>query len=208
MTTEFSQMIDDYVKKEISGMLIGCVALIESHDVKTMKAVVKPLLRYKDKLSGNTVPFQPIPDVPVQFIFAGGYYIRPKYSHNDLVWLSFSSYETTNPMKKSPANIEGALFPRSACSVVCGLFPIGTTPPDDFLEDGLAGGHIGGGMSFVFSENGIKIKGNLDITGNITTDGEVKVTGEVTAKSETNPIALSDHYHMTGDGPSGKSLAP
>lgn len=206
MTTEFSQMIEDFVKKELGDVLVGCIAFIESHDVKTMKAVVTPLLRYKDKLTDKLVPFGPIPDVPVQLIFAGGFYLRPKYTRGDLVWLSFSTYETAAPMRKTPADTEGALFPRSACSVVTGLFPSGVTPPDAFLEDGLCGGHIGGDMSFVFSPSGIKIKGDLDITGNITTDGELSVSGEVTAKSQSMPITLSDHHHMTGDGPSGKPL--
>lgn len=208
---ELAQLFEDYMNKTLSGVLLGCIGRIESHDVLTMRAVVTPLLRYKDEISDTTKKYEPIPDVPVQMIYAGGYYIRPEYVSGDLVWLSFSTYETSSGTRGNYADTDGAMFPRSACSVVNGILPKTTIPTLGFLESGLCGGHIDGAFSFQFGKTGMKIKGDLTIegditqTGSITTSGDVDVVGEVTAKKTTAPVKLSGHTHMS---PTGETNIP
>jgi len=188
MNAELAGLIKDYVDKVLRGILIGCVASIERHDLATMRADVKPLIMFTPAGQTAQSNYAIIPDIPVLFIFAGGYYIRPEYKRGDLVWVTFATYDISPSLSGRNTDGDGDVFPRESAAVVQGIAKKGWSPPSDFSASGLAIGSLDGKASFLISSGVItakidsfEIEGDVSIKGNIETEGDLTVTGNVTS---------------------------
>ncbi|MBN2157929.1 MAG: hypothetical protein JW807_00935 [Spirochaetes bacterium] len=223
------KFISQCIDKSRRETIVGCIGRIEKHDTQTMRADVKPLLKYM--ATGETVAkeFQVLPDIPVQFLWAGGYYIRPKYQNGDLVWVTFATHEIQRGLKGSPDSISGRLFSLENASVAHGISKTNWSPPAEFSKDGLLIGHKDGNFYFHIQDDQVKIKGNVEIdgslktTGKIETDSDISASGkietdsdiaahgkieadlQVTAMKSTSGVNLSTHIHPYVDTPVGAS---
>lgn len=197
MISEMIDLLSDFFDRRSRNIIIGCIGKIESHDLVTMRADVKPLLKYTAEGGILAQDFAVISKVPVLFLYAGGFYIRPEYQRGDLVWVTFATHGIQSGLMGLADPTDEGAFSRDSAAVVHGLTPTVWVPPIDITKPGLVIGHEGGASLMQITETGISIMGAVDVTGDVT------VTGEVTAKSMTTPVNLSTHLHPTGVGPSG-----
>ncbi len=202
---EMIRLLEDLLDSRLRAVLVGCIARIEKHDLATMRADVKPLLRFTATGETKASEYAVIPGIPVQFIFAGGFFIRPEYKAGDLVWVSFSTHDIGSGLYGEIDSDDGAIFSKESAAVVSGIAPTKWEAPADISEPGLLIGHADGATLIQLTADKIKIKGPVEITGDVKVTGEMGVSGEVKAMSETAPVGLSTHTHPTGVGPSGPS---
>lgn len=203
MNAELAGLIKDYVDKVLRGVLIGCVASIENHNLTTMRADIKPLIMFTPVGGTEQSNYAIIPDVPVLFIFAGGFYIRPEYKRGDLVWVTFATHDISPALSGRYADGDGDVFPRESAAVVQGIAKRGWSAPSDISLPGLLLGHKDGAVLMQITDAAVKITGNVEITGDVTTTGKIEADGQVTAMKAAAPVNLSTHTHPTGVGPSG-----
>mgnify|MGYP000851944458 CR=1 FL=1 len=200
---EMIELMNDYFDKRMKNVIVGCVGRIETHDAVAMRADVKPLLKYV--ATGETIAreFALLPGIPVQMVFAGGYYIRPKYRRGDLVWVSFSTHAIARGLSGGLDSIDESIFPREGASVAGGLTPNGWTAPDDLSQDGLILGHEDGGAVIRLGEDTTFITGNVEVDGDLAVSGKVEADGEITAMAGPNQVNQSTHTHPYVDTPVG-----
>jgi hypothetical protein len=183
----FIEFLNDLIEQNLAKINIGMVAKVESFSSETMKADVTPLLK-KTNLDegvpgiGKAYEFPKLTGIPCQFLFAGGYYIRPDYLLGDLVWLSFSKDSVSDQLETGILSAEESkrIFGPENCVVVGGVVPKLFVPPPEFLtESGLLIGHRLGLSYMVFGESNIKVKFGPIIT---TFDAEgISTTGKISA---------------------------
>jgi hypothetical protein len=181
----------------MKDVLIGAIARIEKHNVSTMRADITLLLAYTPRGEQAMRNYAVVPNVPVMFLWAGGYYIRPEYKRGDLVWVTFATHDIVKGLSGTSDDTAGAIFRRESMAVVCGVAKTNWQIPASFDKEGLLIGHKDGNVLMQVTASKISILGDVEI------DGNVSATGEVIAKNKTAPINLSTHTHPTGVGPSG-----
>jgi len=204
----FELLIQDAILAALERVEMSFVAEILTFDKTTMRATIRPRLfaEVKDAQSGKREK-QDIPDiqdVPVEMIYAGGYYIRPVYATGDLVHVSCYASATKPAIDgNTRANAKLLRFQLSNCSVTGGLVPKGTTAPAGWSEAGLVIGK--GGKYIALSDAGVKIVGNVNVQGNVAVTGDVSVTGDLSAANvnasgdvKAGPISLRTHVHISG----------
>jgi len=202
MITEMIELLNDFFDRRSRDIIIGCIGKIERHNLSTMRADVKPLIKYT--ASGETVvrDFAIIPQIPVMFLYAGGYYIRPEYKRGDLVWVTFATFAINQGLAGKSDDANGSVFSRESAAVVSGLAPTNWAAPADITKPGLLIGYKDGGTLIQIKESVIKIVGNVEVIGNVSASGNIEADGQVTAMKKTGPVNLSTHTHPTGVGPS------
>jgi hypothetical protein len=199
------------------------IATIDSFDKEKMTADVIPLLQDEDT-EGEITDYGKLPKIPVSFFYCGKYYIRPAYEKDDLVWISFSSFDYSNAIKGEVAPKDDVKFSVSYAVVMHGLLKEDSTAPDPFSKDGLI---IGYDKSFIqLDEDDI----NINIQGEITIEnqsGEIKINddGKIDLNGTSdNVVAFTDmksafnqlkneisaHTHSTSSpgSPTGTPTAP
>jgi hypothetical protein len=210
----FELLLQDAILATLERVEMSFVAEILTFDKATMRATIRPRLfaEIKDAQSGKAEK-QDIPDiqdVPVEMIFAGGYYIRPVYATGDLVHVSCYASATKPAIDgNTRSNAKLLRFQLSNCTVTGGLVPKGTSAPAGWSEPGLVIGK--GGKYIALTDTGAKIVGSINvqgdvtITGNLSVDGDVSVTGDVSAANvsatgdvKAGPISLKTHVHISG----------
>lgn len=213
MIAEFIELLNDFWDKQSREIMIGCVAKIEKHDVKTMRAEVTPLLIYTNQ-GKKSINAAHIPDVPVLFIHAGGFYIRPKYQKDDLVWLTFATHDINDALKSKAVKTDGKIFSAENVAIVHGIAATKWQPPQQFEEDGLVIGHKDNKVRMALTDSVIKMKaekvtieGAVEITGEVNASGNISTEKEIVWKSKTTPTHGSTHIHGTGVGPSAPAQA-
>ncbi len=213
MTEEMAQLIKDYVDARLREVLIGCIGVIERHDTLTMRADVRPLVQYTPTGAITPENFAVLGDIPVQFLFSGGYYIRPEYVRGDIVWVTFATYDITQALKGMNDSDESHPFSRENASVQFGLAKTGWVPPVDFSESGLLVGHKDGGSLLHCMESEIRMRATkVSVTGSLEVLGEISATGnidsdmEITALKSSTMVTLSGHTHPYTDTPAGPAV--
>lgn len=200
---ETIKLFTDFWNKRSRDIFIGCIASIEKHDLGTMRADIKPLIKYTASGEAKeSKDFSIIPDVPVLFLYAGGFYIRPEYKRNDLVWVTFATFGISNALSGQNEDYDGSTFNRDSAAVVSGIAKTRWSAPGDISLPGLLIGHESGTTLIQVTDSVIKMTGNIEITGDILITGKIEADGEVTAMKMTAPVNLSTHIHPTGVGPS------
>ena len=155
--------------KRSRDIIIGCIGRIESFDNKRMRADVQPFLEYTASGESSATKFAVIGDIPVQFLFAGGYYIRPDYVKGDLVWVTYATFSIEHGLSNTFDNTSGSIFSRENASVANSIAAENWNAPAAFSDPGLFIGHKDGTFIHVKPDE-IKLK---DKNGN-----EIKMNGD------------------------------
>ncbi len=205
MIAELKQFFTGMIDRKMGDIIIGCIGEIKTHNTSTMRADVKPLLKFTESGKTTSSNFKVLPDVPVQFLYAGGYYIRPKYKKGDLVWVTFATHSIQKSLQGMSDDISGRHFSTENASVLFGIAKKGWNAPNDFSKDGLLIGHEDGDFYFHLNEDRVKIKGSVEVDGDIKTTGKIEADGEITARKLVGGVNLSTHTHPT---PQGTSSSP
>lgn len=199
---ELTLLLEDLLKDRLSSVLTGCVASVESHDTVRMTADIKPLIFFTDE-KGERQEYAVIPDVPVLFLHAGGYILRPKYKRGDLVWVTFATHDIASPLAGRNADSSRPAFSRENAAVVCGIAGGDFSAPEGMDRDGVLIASKGGGMRLLLAEDSISAKcSSFSIEGNLSVSGKAEVGEDVIWNSKALATKASSHIHNTGVGPS------
>jgi hypothetical protein len=199
----FAKFFQDAFNSFNSQIQLGLPAKIDKFDKSTMLADVKFFLQNKDA-QGTLTDYPIVHNIPVQFIFANGFYIRPEYHRGDKVWVTFSTFDIEKAMDEQTGAEGAGIFGMQNASVTGSIATNQFTAPDAFgNEDGLIMGHEDGNCTVVFASDNIKFKfgsGAEEITfsaSGIETKQMIKAGLEVVANNSAVPVHLSTHMHPT-----------
>jgi hypothetical protein len=159
MSRKLIDLFNRFWTTRSKDIIIGCVGRIESFDSRKMRADVQPLLEYTASGASSGTKFAVIGDIPVQFLFSGGYYIRPHYSKGDMVWISYSTFSIESALNNGYDNTSGSHFSRESASVSQGIASENWTAPDAFSDSGLLIGYKSGGVKLQITETDVIGKG-------------------------------------------------
>jgi hypothetical protein len=189
---EIARMIRDAVRKELSSVLIGCIGRIDQFYDARMRADVQPLLMIGMGDSPDE-PAKRLTDIPVQFLFAGGFAIKPTYRIGDLVWVSFATHPIEHSVTGQYDTTNGRLFDRQAASVAHGILPNGRAFPA-LSQPGMV----------IANETGTFLFHIQDTEAKIETPQLKIVTGATTYTFQpalSPEIDVGGHGHMHSDTP-------
>jgi len=124
--------------------------------------------------------FAVIGNVPVQFFYSGGYYIRPDYIKGDLVWVSYATFDIEYGLNNLHDDVSAGVFSRENASVVFGIAPENFDAPSSFKDDGILIGHRDR-VKLQICGDDIKGKGNK-----FSWDGDFEI------KNATEPAVLGN----------------
>jgi len=205
---EMINLLNDLLDKRLREILIGCIASIEKHDTKTMRADIKPLIKFTPIGNIKSENYAVIPNIPVLFLNAGGFYIRPEYKRGDLVWVTFATHGTCLGLGGFSDSTDESIFNRESAAIAHGIAPSGWKAPKDISKSGLVIGHNDGDAMIQITDKKINIKGDINIEGSINVAGDVEAAGDVNAKGDVNAagevsagksplgVKLSTHRHI------------
>ena len=148
--SEFIEFLEDYLHERLSDIDIGMIGRIETFDSKKMRADVIPLL--KKKSGDQEVEYSILRDVPVIFLYSGGFYIRPFYKKGDLVHISFSTHDIEKALRDDKPTASQRIFSAENAFITGGIAKTGWKPPGDFSKDGLLIGHENGKVFSQYKE--------------------------------------------------------
>jgi hypothetical protein len=92
---DFSTFIKDFFDTYSRQIQLGLPCKIEKFDKEKMRADVQPFMKIKNNMD-EEITYPILSNLPVQFIYAGGFYIRPAYERGDNVWVTFSTFDMSN----------------------------------------------------------------------------------------------------------------
>lgn len=121
----------------ITGGINSCMmGKIEKFDGKTMKADVVPLVRTKNK-AGEIEEVSMLIEVPVSFLKAGPFLIRPPYKKGDIVLVIFADSDIENALLSGDISNPNSMRKHSLddAIVVGSIMPFTTSLPGEHLDD-------------------------------------------------------------------------
>jgi hypothetical protein len=204
---KFTNFLKEILDQFGGNIQLGLPAEIDSFNKTAMRADVKFFLQSEQNdIKKSLIDYPIIPNIPVQFIFAGGFYIRPEYVRGDKVWVTFSTYdiqdaldEYTRAESKSIFNMNNAVVSQS---IATNKFVV---PAEFQNESGLLIGHKNGSSYIVFSSNSIIAKFGTGKTIQLDANG-LKVNGfakQYVTHTELNTalqamVTLANSLFLTG----------
>jgi len=159
MIQKLISLFNQFWNQRSRDIIIGCIGQIESFDGEKMRADVQPLLEYTASGASSSTKFAVIGDCPVQFLFSGGFYIRPDYKRGDLVWITYATFSIEHGLSKGYDDFNGSIFSRENASVSHGIAAENWVSPSDFSKSGILIGHKDGGVILQFTSSDIIGKG-------------------------------------------------
>jgi hypothetical protein len=179
----FAVFLQDFFHEFAQRIQLGLPAKIVRFDKSRMRADVEFYLQSENE-KGIAVNYPILSDIPVQYVSAGGYYIRPDYQNGDKVWVTFSTHDISDALYNVKSLESEGIFNLNNAVVSGGIAENNFTPPSEFSsEDGLLIGEKTGNSFMVFGKDSIKMKFSkggitttFDSTG-IKTDGDIKWMG-------------------------------
>lgn len=169
------------LSQNLTGGINSCtLGKIETFDPTAMKANVIPLVKSKD---GNK-PM--LIEVPVSFIKAGPFVIRPPYKKGDIVLVVFADEDIDNVLLSGNISEPNSTRKHSLddAIVVGGIMPFTQTLPDEHIED-LAIAKDDFSTKIVIKKDGdIEVKGGnikIDASENIDIEaaGNINIKGQL-----------------------------
>lgn len=141
----YANFIREHWESLAKSIQLGLVCKIKKYDKQKMRANVEPVIQRKNELD-ETVDYPILVDVPVAFLYSGGYYIRPDYQTDDLVWVTFSTFDTEYALKEEKRPESETIFNMENACVQNGITKKDFSDVSDFSNSGLLIGHKDGLM--------------------------------------------------------------
>jgi hypothetical protein len=178
-----------------------------------MRADVLPLLEYTAQGDARPTRLAVIANIPVLFIYAGGYYVRHEYARGDIVWVTYATFDITKALSGGFDSADGSIFSRENAAVLSGLASKNFNVPD-FDKNGLLIGHKdGAAYSQYLSDKMIHKFGDTEI---IVSQSGIQInftginielsTAGVKVITPGGTFDLSNHTHGTPVGPSSPTV--
>lgn len=152
--SEFTEMLEQKIEDEVVRAQQSMVCKIVEFDKETMRATVQPLLAEKAVGEAAPVALPLLPNIPVNFLFAGGFYIRPHYAVDDMVTVTFSTHDIDESLEGTTKEVSEKVLDLANATVTGGVAPTGWSHPAEFeSEDGLLIGHEDGDAYLKFEDS-------------------------------------------------------
>lgn len=192
--SQFVDFLEDMFHDRLGDIDITMIGKIEKFDKEAMRADVTPMM--KRKSGEKEIEYSVLKDIPVNFILAGDYYIRPEYKAGDLVQLAFSTHDIAEALKDKKPLASDKIFSSENAFVVGGVAKTGWSAPKEFSESGMLIGHKEGGAIMQYTPDKIIMKFGEQNSIEFSATGMKVIMGGVAYDFVT-------HQHPTGVGPSG-----
>jgi len=176
--SKFTDLFEEFFESKLDEIIQGFPAKIDQFDSKTMRATIIPLLQ--TETSEGVFDWPAIADIPVLYINAGGYYIRPVYKKGDFVWVGWSTFDYNDALDEKTLPETDLKRSIGSAAVIGAIASDKFQPPAAFDDDGLL---IGNGDDLIIqikddtilvkNKSGqfeLKSSGQVDINGNFTVD--------------------------------------
>ncbi len=186
--SEFTDFFDDLLHDRLNDVKISTIGRIETFDKEKMRADVTPLLKKKD--GDQEIEYAMLKQLPVTFILAGDFYIRPEYKTGDLVQIAFSTNDIAEALKDTNSIESKKIFTLENAFVTGGIAKTNWTHPSEFSEPGLLIGHKDGNAFTKYCNDNIIFKlGGVDMI--LTTEG-IEMAGN-TLKMTNDGININNN---------------
>lgn len=186
----FADYIEELIDRKLESIEVGFLAEIKSFDAQKMRASISPGVKIENEFQSINIPV--MEDVPCEFIYAGGFYIRPEYAAGDIVACTVQA-SPFKPFLDSGKKVNVAnriRFSYSNITIRNGIAPK-TIAENKFSENGLLIGKGDIYLQIKPDDEGIYIDGDVEINGDVKIDGELETTGDITV----NGISFLQHIH-------------
>lgn len=214
----------DMIKLSIKDINTSFLAIVESYNIETGRAVIHPKIKYLNN-DGEYVEYASIVECPVASFKCGSFYLRCPYVAGDIVIVVCSQDALDDLLITSStaiSNLDGVSKHRMQDAIIIGgVFVedekiMNTNFPNDFLIQNRANNDLivlkkEGGVEITTSTkvkinagNVINItspvsniKGDVNITGNVTITGNSTTSGAVQGGTvgTASGIDLDEHTH-------------
>lgn len=214
----------DMINLAVKDINTSFLAVIESYDIITGRAIIHPKIKYLDN-QGQYVEYASIVECPVASFKCGSFYLRCPYVSGDIVIVVCSQDALDDLLIASTttiSNLDGIVRHRMQDAIIIGgVFVedeklMNNNFPNDFLIQNRNNNDLivikkeGGVEVTTTSEIKINagnvvnltspvsnIKGDVNITGNVTITGNNTISGAVQGGtvSTSSGISLDDHTH-------------
>ena len=198
----YAQFLNDFMDKMLSQVQIGIPGKIINYYPKTLRADVQPIMSTQD-FDGVVYSYPALQNISVQTILTGGFYIRPEYKEDDMVWITFSTFDIASALDGTQSVESTKTFSLENASISGGIAPNNFTAPNEFSQTGLLIGSTSGNAYMQFTDSAIVFNfGNgteqitFDAQG-IVTKQAIKAGLEVTVMNNVIPTPLSTHTHIS-----------
>jgi len=185
----FIEFFKAAIEQQAKDLQQGMVCRIEKFNSAKMRADVQPIYKLTrgDK---SELDFPILPDLPVGFLWTGGYYIKPVYEKGDMVWVTFATRDIDDALAGKSRPFSKKAFDLENASVAYGIAPKAWTPPADFSDSGLLiGASTGGKARIQLEDSKITLKvGNSKI--------EISASG-INFTTPTGTNTWAGHQHPT-----------
>ena len=181
---EFFSRLANQITNSINNCMLG---RIEKFDAAKMKAEVSPLVKHRNK-DGSTEERPLLIEVPVSFLKAGPFIIRPPYKPGDMVLIVFADEDIENVLLSGDISEPNSTRVHSLddAIVVGAVMPFTKELPGEHIDD-LIIAKDDFTTKIVIKDNGdIEVKGNyikIDASNDIdiksATDIRIKASGNV-----------------------------
>ncbi|AOP33413.1 hypothetical protein A0128_05875 [Leptospira tipperaryensis] len=148
------------MNNSLSKVQVGLPGIVDSFNPNDMTANVKIPFKQKDG-SGEEKLFPILSNIRVGTLWAGDFYIKPDYKRGDNVWISFSTYDTSDAVRGVSSLVSDSLFDLQSACVVCGYKGDEDLPAVTANRPGLLIGNKEGKSFIQFEDDTIKIQGGL-----------------------------------------------
>lgn len=164
--SNFTDMLNELVDEKLREVYQGFPGQIDQFDKNKMRAAVIPLL--STETPDGEFAYPVLSDIPVNFIFAGGFYIRPDYQKGDFVWITWSSYDYDDALDELVRPETFKRFNMASATVAGGIVSDKFNPPSQFNDAGLLLGHIDGNNKIQLEKDKININTKVNLGNNPT----------------------------------------
>lgn len=173
------KFFDKLTENLTSGINNCMLGKIEKFDAETMKAEVSPMVKYKNK-DGSMENRPLLIEVPVSFLKAGPFVIRPPYKPGDIVLVVFADEDIDNVLLSGDISEPNSTRVHSLddAIVVGGIMPFNTILPGEHSEDLIIAKDDFTTKIVIKDDGDIEMKGN-NIKLDAANDVNIKAAGNV-----------------------------
>lgn len=180
-------------KKAAEAINVAQIVKVTAYNGAKQTVDVQPISKRLEQGTYQSQP--PILGVPIVCDRGGGFSKKVAYKAGDIGLVVFCDHDIDKAVSSGTEGEPSTERNHSATDAIFigGILSGGGS---NVLPDGYAIGLEDGSISFVITESGIEVTGDLTIDGNLSVTGNIEASGDISAGG----ISLTRHIHTCPDG--------